>query len=595
VILGAARLTFLALPGLTAVAALRAIGPGPQVPMSDTQLMVRGPAPRSALFVVGLAGIRWTGNEFALASISAGARYTCGLTQAGGAMCWGEGLAGELGTMPAELCAFPNGIPVICSTAPLAVSDELRFKAIFAGSGHTCTILDSGRAYCWGDNSASQLGAITSETCTWYDGVQFACSTLPVAVTDTLRFASLTIGGNHTCGLTQTGVAYCWGLNDVGQLGGLVHETCGRTHAPCTVSPARVAGELRFIALTAGQFHTCGIAIAGRAYCWGSNASGALGTATQDRCVLYGREVPCSRSPVVLSDTLVFAVLSAGHDHTCGVTASGTAYCWGANTARQLGAPSKDHCEFGAISLSCGRTPVAVSSGYRFTSIGAGLGHTCALAVDGRAFCWGANDEGQLGVPADSAAEQCGPAHFCRSLPIAVGGALSFSALSVGSNHVCGLTSADAVYCWGENSTGEVGDGTKTPPARPVRVIGPRPSSAMADTAASAAMIADGRGVEIGPNGFQEFPFELTGGRCIIRGRIASVAGAASEVVAFIMGDAALEHYKRNERFVAAWHTERAAKVNLLVALRGPGTLHLVVANHAPVSATSTVRAEARC
>jgi alpha-tubulin suppressor-like RCC1 family protein len=89
-----------------------------------------------------------------------------------------------------------------------------------------------------------------------------------------LRFASLSAGASYTCGLTRAGDAWCWGYNAYGQLG-------NGTTATETSLPSAVQGGLRFTSLTAGAYHTCGMAVDGKGYCWGNNAAGQLGDGTR--------------------------------------------------------------------------------------------------------------------------------------------------------------------------------------------------------------------------------------------------------------------------------------------------------------------------
>src|SRR5437870_6144193 len=154
-------------------------------------------------------------------------------------------------------------------------------------------------------------------------GLSGATST-PFAVT--LTFAAVTASGLHTCGLTiVTGAAYCWGANGSGQLG---DGTMTNRSSPVLVqAPAGVS----FAAVTGGDLHTCGLAtgLSAAAYCWGGNGSGQLGDGTMT-----------SRSSPVLVQApagVSFAAVTAGAAHTCGVTAAGTAYCWGDNGRGQLG------------------------------------------------------------------------------------------------------------------------------------------------------------------------------------------------------------------------------------------------------------------
>src|SRR5438093_1346706 len=127
----------------------------------------------------------------------------------------------------------------------------------------------------------------------------------------TVTRVSLAAGRWHTCGLTSTGAAYCWGDNQEGQLGS------GSTTGSST--PVAVAGGLTFRTLVAGPVHTCGLTSFGAAYCWGGD---------------FGS------TPVAVSGDLSFSAIAAGgyyapsvpdgyRPHTCGLTNAGTAYCWG--------------------------------------------------------------------------------------------------------------------------------------------------------------------------------------------------------------------------------------------------------------------------
>src|SRR5213593_4794512 len=149
---------------------------------------------------------------------------------------------------------------------------------------------------------------------------------------------------------------------------------------------------------------------------------------------------------------LIFAAVNAGGYHTCGVTTAGAAYCWGANDAGQLGdATWTDHT-----------SPVAVVGGLTFAAVSAGLDHTCGVTTAGAAYCWGYNGSGLLGDGTTTP----------RTGPVAVLGGLTFAAVSAGRDHTCGVTTAGAGYCWGRNDYSQVGDGTTTQRTSPVAVLG---------------------------------------------------------------------------------------------------------------------------
>src|SRR5262245_4624739 len=161
--------------------------------------------------------------------------------------------------------------------------------------------------------------------------------------------------------------------------------------------------------------------------------------------------------PVAVSGGLSFTALSAGADHTCGLTGSGAVYCWGKNISGQLGTGS----------MANSSIPVAVLGGLSFTALSAGAEHTCGLTGSGAAYCWGDNWCGQLGD---------GSRTLFIGTPVAVSGGLAFNALAAASTHTCGLTSAGAAYCWGSNDSGRLGRGTFDYSTVPIAVAFPTSS-----------------------------------------------------------------------------------------------------------------------
>src|SRR5207249_149557 len=168
----------------------------------------------------------------------------------------------------------------------------------------------------------------------------------PVAVSGGLTFTAVSTSDYHTCGVTTSGAAYCWGWNNSGGLG-------DGTSGTDRLTPVAVSGGLTFAAVSAGVINACGVTTSGAAYCWGYNGSGVLGSGT----------TTSSATPVAVSGGLTLAAVSVGgsspyqESHTCGVTPSGAAYCWGYNRYGQLGDGTG-----GTYRL----TPVAVSGGLTF-------------------------------------------------------------------------------------------------------------------------------------------------------------------------------------------------------------------------------------
>jgi alpha-tubulin suppressor-like RCC1 family protein len=383
------------------------------------------PAPTSSQANVSAA------TALAFWQVSGGGNHTCGVTTDNLAYCWGWNQFGQLGdgtnTGP-ERCTGAVG-PFPCSTRPVLVAGGHSFRRMSAGYYHTCAVTTDSRAYCWGENGQGQLG----------DGT-ISQRLAPVAVAGGHQFRLVEAGSGFTCGVTTDNRAYCWGSNQHGQLGDGTLTARPR--------PVLVLGGLQFSQVSAGQDHSCGVTAANRAYCWGSNQYGQVGDSTEAVRRLKPSRVARSHQ---------FRQVDAGAYHSCAVTTTERAFCWGSGREGQLG-NGKTYLSF---------WPRAVAGGLYFQRVSAGLFHTCGETTDDRAYCWGANSFGQVGD---------GSQNTTRLKPVAVAGGLIFSQVSVGSWHSCGKTSAGVAYCWGYDFFAALGDGNSGYGAvglTPVPVLGP--------------------------------------------------------------------------------------------------------------------------
>lgn len=355
---------------------------------------------------------------------------TCGLTIAGELYCWGSatgGIGGPSADTDHESCTESDN--EWCYTTPRRLAFPQQFTSLAVGRTHSCGLTAAGDAWCWGSNDVNQLGAATSESCSFpgLPGPALPCSRQPLAVGGGHQFVAL-VANRHTCGLTALGEAWCWGQNDHGQLGSIP------TTAPSSAAPVRAAGALLFNSLAAGYLHTCGIGKDGVTYCWGDEP--ALGST---------RAEGPQATPV--GGGHQFAMISAGDAETCGLTAEGAAWCWGWGGQGQLGNGATQDVT----------TPVAVNGGHSFTRVSVGHFYACGLDGTGKAWCWGLNSYGSLGIGGPGPVV-CGDG-TCATSPVAVAGGLSFTAIEAGNWVTCGLSTAGRGFCWGRNTFGGLGNG----------------------------------------------------------------------------------------------------------------------------------------
>ena len=289
--------------------------------------------------------------------VSAGGFHTCGVALDNRAYCWGDNRFGQLGdgTTSAQL-------------TPKRVGGGISFAQVDAGIYQTCGLsYPDRRAYCWGSNSAGQLG----------DGTTTNRQT-PVAVRGGREFHQVSAGESHTCGVTSSSKAFCWGRNQYGQLGDSTTTT--------RLIPVPVTGGRQFRQVDAGWTFTCAVTSGDRAFCWGQGRFGQLGNGKTARRLWPG----------AVAGGLSFERVTAGWRHACGETTLNRAYCWGLNNTGALGVGTSSGPEL-CNTLPCSSEPVAVLGGLFFGQLSAGPSHTCGKTPDDVAYCWGANSQGEVG------------------------------------------------------------------------------------------------------------------------------------------------------------------------------------------------------
>jgi len=306
-------------------------------------------------------------------------------------------------------------------------------------------VTTAGAVWCWGYNATGQLG-----------NGSFTNASVPVQVLDTTGTAPLAgviaiaAGQSHTCAVTDAGATLCWGDNAEGELGNGT-ENSSSIPVPVSGLSSGVAG------ISAGSRFTCAVTTAGTALCWGKGDSGQLGNGNAtDSATPTAVLDPNGSAP--LSGVVT---ISAGVDHTCAVTSGGTVFCWGSNSANQLGGGTVSDLSYSPLEVSDSVETEPLSG---VAAIAASQDHTCAVTTAGATLCWGgANADGDLG--------NGGSSNVTTATPVS-GLSSGVTAIAAGSEHSCAVTSGGAVWCWGDNAVGQLGDGSTRNSAGPVLASG---------------------------------------------------------------------------------------------------------------------------
>ncbi len=241
-------------------------------------------------------------------------------------------------------------------------------------------------------------------------------------------------GDAHTCARISSSEILCWGSNEHGQIG----IQSNQRFLPVPVRLSFGGNWLNGSDLAAGGRHTCvvgsGAGYNGQVLCWGDNSHSQLGDGT----------TTSSAVPILSDASLInITAVTAGDAHTCALAGDRKVWCWGSNTAGQLGLGPG----YGLTQT----TPVMVNSLQDIVAISAGANHTCAIreidATTRQLYCWGDNSSNQLGLGTNYTGD--------TSSPVLVG--FNARAVACGTAHTCAINDTDNLYCWGSNNDGQCG------------------------------------------------------------------------------------------------------------------------------------------
>lgn len=399
-------------------------------------------------------------------------------------VCWGRDDSGQVGDGLTSPLTSPRTQPtqVLLSAGGTALSGIVQ---VTAGNMMTCARRQDGTGLCWGSNYAGQVG----------DGTTTYPRLPPTTVLVTAGGAALTglaeivlgPGADHTCGRKTDGSVLCWGGNGSGQIG---DGTTTPRPSPTSVLTAPGGPALTGVAqIRIGNVHSCARKTDGTVLCWGSGGQVGDGTATARSSPTL---VLVSPGGAALNNV---AEIGVGNSHSCALKTDSTVLCWGyVNADGIVGDPATTATRNSPTLVRASPGGAALTGAVK---LAVGANRTCAIKSDRTVVCWGANSAGQVG-DGTTVSSRLSPTQVL----VAPSGAplTGIVEIAVGDNASWGGESAcvrrldNSVYCWGTNTSGQIGDGTTT---------SPRPSPTLVPTSPSCIGGGDGR-FNCGPSGNED-------------------------------------------------------------------------------------------
>ena len=355
--------------------------------------------------------------------------------QVQGAYAWGNNQTGELA----------DGTVVNPRLTPVASLGQEGTVSISAGEVHSLAIRNDGTVIAWGHNRSGQLG----------DGGS-AGRTRPVQVAGLTRVTAISAGGSFSLAARADGSVYAWGNNKSGQLGDGKAPADART-------PVQVVGlgpGSGVVAVAAGSSVSMALKADGTVLAWGNNAVGQVGDGRPPADRLTPTQV------IGLGRGSGIVAIAAGGSFSMALRSDGAVFSWGNNASGQLGKGNNLAPVGNGRALPNQSAPIVVpglGAGSGVTRIAAGYAFALASKSNGQVFAWGNNQSGQLGD---------GSAPNDRTRPAPVPGVTGAVAISAGRSHAIALGADGAVWTWGNNQLGQIGNGRPEPAIRPVRLTG---------------------------------------------------------------------------------------------------------------------------
>jgi alpha-tubulin suppressor-like RCC1 family protein len=369
----------------------------------------------------------------------------CAILSDNSLRCWGDNERGQIGDGTRGTSRYtPTNISLPGGKTPVSISTSSQYN-----SNTICATMDDGSLYCWGNNEDGQIGAGSKCTygsyidgCNGYSGVS---SPTKVSLPLGLNATAVSVGEKHACAILSDNSVWCWGSNYYGQLGvGNSSNTGNWRFTPTAVTmPVGVSAT----AIALGLTHTCMVVSDGRAFCWGEGDDGRLGHgSTSDEVI-----------PAQVSGSSSYVSISVGEYHSCAITTIGTVQCWGVNWDGQLGDGSGT---YGGRSFPA---DVSLPIGTIVTSLSSGEKHNCVVTSSMSLYCWGEDGNNRLNTEYECTNDFTNGCYnndrHTPALSILPSGRNAIAVIA-GDEWTCLIIDNGGVYCFGDNSRGELGNGS---------------------------------------------------------------------------------------------------------------------------------------
>ncbi|MDC0149823.1 hypothetical protein OAI65_02735, partial [Candidatus Poseidoniales archaeon] len=378
------------------------------------------------------------------ATLGASYATTCAILSDDSLRCWGQNNRGQIGdgTRGTQRIT-PTSVSLPAGKIPVSISVSGTYGQ------HFCSTMDDGSLYCWGNNDYGQLGL--GHLCTpgsyinGCNGNYGHSSPSQVSLPAGRTATAVSTGYMHTCAILDDGSVWCWGGNGQGELGVGNASNSGlwRTSPNAVMMPSGTTA----VALALGDQHSCMVVDDGRAFCWGDGNRGHNGDGTT-----YDRNTPTQ-----VSGTASYVSISSGPQHSCAITNLGTVQCWGLNNEEQLGLGYDGNYEYSTPQNT------ALPAGIKVSSIASGSEHACAVLETMSVYCWGMDDQGQLNTAYECENDYtngCSGNGRSTPAPAQLPAGRGGIAVTAGYHFTCVFIDNGGVYCFGENNDGQLGNGS---------------------------------------------------------------------------------------------------------------------------------------